>query len=90
MIDPGRLMGGMAVLIAGVLLLLVNLRLIPGLKIDDVMKLWPVLLIFLGIRMIIGKRPLSAWLSIVIILILVIITTAAVMVISGFGISAIN
>lgn len=90
MITPERLISGTVVLIIGIIFLLVNLQLIPGLSLNDVLKLWPLLLIFLGIRMLIGNRPLSLWLAFSIVLIMVFITVAAVFLISGTAFSSIK
>lgn len=86
MISPGRLILGTLVLIAGVIFLLVNLKLIPGLKLEHVLDLWPLLVIFMGIRLLLGHRHFSTWLALLIVLIMVAITVAALFLVTRTGV----
>lgn len=90
MISPGRLILGTLVLIAGVIFLLVNLKLIPGLKLEHILDLWPLLVIFMGIRLLLGHRHFSTWLALLIVLIMVAITVAALFLVTRTGVYTIE
>lgn len=73
---PGRSMFGPILLIAlGILLLLSNLGRLPELNWQAALRLWPLLLIFIGLNIIVRQvpRPIGSWLSL-----LVAITTVVV------------
>ncbi len=66
---PGRSMFGPILLIAfGVLLLLANLGRLPELNWQAALRLWPLLLIFFGLNIIVRQvpRPVGSWLSLLV------------------------
>ncbi len=73
---PGRSMFGPILLIAiGIILLLANLGRLPELNWQAALRLWPLLLIFGGLNIIVRQvpRPLGSWLSLLIALITVVV-----------------
>ncbi len=71
---PGRSMFGPILLIGiGIVLLLANLGRLPDLNWEAALSLWPLLLIFIGLNIIVRQvpRPVGTWLSLLVALIAV-------------------
>lgn len=65
-----RLISGLILISFGVIVILINFGILPPNVISQLIKLWPIFLILLGVKLIIGNQKLTLFWTIIIILII--------------------